>query len=121
MGRCMERGCENPPIRVVQFYITMNHRRVRLWACAYHFILKHGRTFRDHGVVEVDPPEYVMAAEREERERMEREDWVHRVTPIDRDVRSVRELAPSGHGERIAHDRVANWRWGDTNVVRANR
>ena len=98
---CSESGCDKPGRNVGGHY-NVESRRVRVWVCDNHFV---GNPNREVPV----PASIQFALKREEaflaqtRERM-------RYVPVT--GRSIKTLAPSGHGEPIPGDRVAQWRWG---------
>lgn len=109
MSTCKESQCEAAGVRVVEYYVTMNHRRVRLWVCPLHFL--RGQYWRNGGPVEVPLPPHVKSAEDAEWEHMRKAEYLSRVTPFDYDKRSVHVLRSAGWGEALPNDRVANWRW----------
>lgn len=110
-ARCCWGSCARPAWFPIAYY-KVERRRVSLWACVYHH--------QEHGYQgEVKPPEWIaeMLAD-EARERSAYEDRMRKrqrggtAELVDLDVRSVRELSPTGHGKVVPVGRVESWRWG---------
>ena len=101
--------CKSPGTQVVSYYIVGHGRRVRQWMCEWHAII-HGK----NGVLptQIEPPAHIQAAEQAEREFHEEFARRDKYREVNEDARSVKTLAPSGHGEPIMNDRALAFRWG---------
>ncbi len=98
--------CGEPASNVDGFY-TFNNRRVRVWSCDKHY---SGNPLRELGL----PTDLVAALQAEAEHLAERERYYrfHRAEDGSEHARSVKYMAPSGHGDPIPGDRIAAWRWG---------
>lgn len=103
--KCSEAGCEALAENVKGYYLV-GARRVRVWVCATHYVM----TVENPLQLLPTPRSIQIALEEEQAERRIAE-YRHRVKVVDRDARSVKALASSGHGEPVRHSRVESWRW----------
>ena len=102
-------NCTSPGTVVSGYYIVGPGRRVRQWMCAWHAQV-HG--FTNTLPAQVEPPAHIRAAEQAEREYHEAFARRDKYREVNDDSRSVKTLAPSGHGEPVYGDRALAFRWG---------
>lgn len=101
--------CQEPGTVVSGYYVVGAARRVRQWMCQWHATV-HG--FTNTLPPQVEAPAHIQAAEQAEREYHEAFARRDAYREVNDDARSVKTLAPSGHGESVGFDRAAAFRWG---------
>ena len=101
---CSVEGCNEQAPNIDGYYLVEG-RRVRVWVCDTHRVGNPNRQLPVPASIQ-----YALDEEAAYRETME--NFYRLEDRLDGGSQSIKTLAPSGHGEPIAGDRVAAWRWG---------